>query len=149
MGAPGAGPEEAICRTPAGCIELISTGASSLDSSLLGASADGTDVYFFTHATLVSGDQNGARVKIYDARAGGGFPQLPPPVPCKASDECHGPGSPAPPSPNITTIDPTPHGNAPLSPGECKKGFVNRHGSCVRAHKSKHHRHRRKGQRHG
>ena len=53
--------------------ELISTGTSPFDSSLLGVSADGTDAYFFTRDTLVPSDENGSRVKIYDARAGGGF----------------------------------------------------------------------------
>ena len=59
-------------------------------------SADGTDAYFFTREKLVAGDDNGSRVKVYDARSVGGFPFVPPAVPCKASDECHGPGSQAP-----------------------------------------------------
>src|SRR5262249_46370610 len=37
-------------------IELISTGTGLLASGLLGASANGTDVYFFTRDTLVSED---------------------------------------------------------------------------------------------
>ena len=41
-------------------------------------------------------DKNGTLAKIYDAREEGGFPFLPDPVPCKASDECHGAGSAAP-----------------------------------------------------
>ena len=56
------------------CLGLISTGTSPFDSSLLGVSADGTDAYFFTRDTLVPQDQNGKLVKIYDARALGGFP---------------------------------------------------------------------------
>ena len=42
---------------------------------------------------LVPQDRNGNLVKLYDARARGGFPFSPPPPPCKASDECHGAGS--------------------------------------------------------
>ena len=38
-------------------------------------------------------DENGDAMKIYDARANGGFPTDPPPLPCQASDECHGPGT--------------------------------------------------------
>ena len=48
--------------------ELISTGTSPFGSSLLGVSADGTDAYFFTRDKLVTQDENGTRVKIYDAR---------------------------------------------------------------------------------
>src|SRR5262249_36980649 len=67
--------------------ELISTGGSPFDSNLLSASADGTDVFFFTRDTLVPQDKNGSLAKVYDAREKGGFPFLPDPVPCKASDE--------------------------------------------------------------
>ena len=42
---------------------------------------------------LVPQDQNGTLTKIYDARANGGFLFIPDPVPCQASDECHGPGT--------------------------------------------------------
>ena len=113
-------------------IELISTGTSPSDASLLGISADGIDAYFFTRDTLVPEDQNGSRVKVYDARSYGGFPIIPPPVPCKASDECHGAGSQAPPPPDITTIAGTPVGNATQGRTGCKHGFVKKHGKCVR-----------------
>jgi hypothetical protein len=95
-----------------GCVQLISTGASPSDSSLLSASADGVDAYFFTRDTLVSSDANGTRTKIYDARVEGGFPEIPPPHQCQASDECHEPTSPPPPPPSIQTIAGTPTGNS-------------------------------------
>ena len=41
----------------------------------------------------------------------GGFPFIPNPVPCKASDECHGAGSPPPPSLNIQSVGESPRGN--------------------------------------
>jgi hypothetical protein len=129
------------CEEAGGCIQLISTGTSPLDSSLLGASADGTDAYFFTHDTLVSSDGNGNRVKIYDARADGGFAQTPPPHQCQASDECHGPSSQAPPPPDIKTIAGTPVGNL----SQCKKGFVRKHGKCVKRKKKSSRHHRRQG----
>ena len=66
------------------------------DPGLVGVSADGTDVYFATYDMLVGQDRNGEAVKIYDARSGGGFPFVPPPPPCVAADECHGPSSSAP-----------------------------------------------------
>jgi hypothetical protein len=63
---------------------------------LVGVSADGRDVYFSTLETLVRQDHNGLFLKMYDARAGGGFPSPAPPPPCSAADECHGTGSEAP-----------------------------------------------------
>jgi hypothetical protein len=117
-------------------VQLISTGAAALGASLLGVSADGTDAYFFTREKLVAEDQNGSRVKIYDARSFGGFPFIPAAAPCRASDECHGPGSPTPPAPNIGTVAGTPIGNAGRKPAKCKL----RKGKC----KHKKHRKRRK-----
>src|SRR5262249_56558411 len=87
-----------------GAVELISTGSSEADSGIVTASADGKNAFFFTRQTLVHQDLNGNAVKIYDARAEGGFPFVAPPDPCKASDECHGPGTQAAPEPVITTV---------------------------------------------
>ncbi len=136
--------EVGACHESGGCEELISTGTSPLDSSLLGVSADGTDAFFFTHDTLVDTDNNGFRVKLYDARARGGFDQAPPPHQCQASDECHGPSSQAPPPPDTKTIARTPGGNATSTPpARCKKGLSKRHRKCVRRHphNRRHHRH--------
>jgi hypothetical protein len=65
-------------------------------------------------------------MKIYDAREGGGFPYLAPETPCKASDECHGAGTPVPPAPNIGSVVGT--------PGNHKKPHKKKH-----KHKKKHH----------
>ena len=73
--------------------ELISTGISNFDAGLLGVSADGVNAFFFTRETLAPQDKNGETMKIYDARAGGGFLQIPPLPLCAAKDECHGPGT--------------------------------------------------------
>jgi hypothetical protein len=71
------------------------TGARGVGSfsrpGLYGVSADGADVYFGTFDTLVGQDRNGAQLKFYDARTNGGFSFVPPPQPCAAADECHGP----------------------------------------------------------
>jgi hypothetical protein len=122
---------------------LISTGLSPFDSSLLSASADGTDAYFFTRDTLVNEDLNGSLVKIYDARENGGFPYTPPPVSCKASDECHGASSPAPSPPAISTITGS-RGNhvPPEGKRRCGKGKVRRNGHCVKRHRGHHRKHR-------
>jgi hypothetical protein len=76
-----------------GAVELISGGQDRADSSLLTTSADGLDVYFFTRETFAANDRNGTVMKIYDAREEGGFFVIPTPPGCRASDECHGPGS--------------------------------------------------------
>lgn len=124
-----------------GTPQLVSAGTGPFDSALLTVSNDGTDVYFFTHDTLApQEDQLGPVMKIYDARAGGGFFKLPDEVPCAAADECHGPSSPVPPPPDIKSSGPTTRGNV-LS---CRKGQVKRHGRCVKKkkhRKRKHHRH--------
>ena len=84
--------------------------------------------------------------EIFRARAEGGFPFNPPPDPCKASDECHGPGTQAAPDPVINTI--TGPGNlkppAKSKKPKCKSGFVKKNGDCVKKKKKNH----RKSQRH-
>ncbi len=87
-----------------GVLQLISTGQSPEDSSFLSVTADGTDAFFFTRQTLAHEDENGSTIKVYDARTGGGFPYDPPPFPCAASDECHGPGTEQPPAPTVNTV---------------------------------------------
>ena len=89
-------------------VQLISSGTSGFDSGLLTVTADGQDAYFFTRATLAEDDGNGAVMKIYDARAGGGFFVIPPAPECAASDECHGPGTEAPPPAPIASLAGTP-----------------------------------------
>lgn len=141
-----------------GEVQLISTGTSPFASSLLGVSADGADALFFTRDTLVPQDENGSQVKIYDARAEGGFAFLSQPLPCKASDECHGAGSEVPPPPAIRTLEGQNGNLAPESSGQpsCKAPKVRRHGRCVKLHpphKAHHHKsHKRagaRGRRHG
>ena len=126
-----------------GTVQLVSTGSSPFNSSLLSASANSTDVYFFTRDTLVPQDKNGTLTKIYDARAEGGYPFVPTPPACKASDECHGAGSQPPVPPGINTIT----GPGEVSPSlRCRRGEVKRHGKCVpKKHHGKHHKkHRRR-----
>lgn len=129
--------------------KLISTGTSQFHASLLGASADGTDVFFFTRDRLVPEDENGILVKLYDARAGGGFEFVPDPVSCKASDECHGAGSPAPGPAAINTLQGS-RGNvahkAKRSRCPAGKRAVRRHGKvrCVKAHGKRKHRGKRR-----
>jgi hypothetical protein len=135
------------CETNGGCVQLISSGSSPFAARLAGISSNGTDAYFFTREKLVEQDENGNSVRIYDARSLGGVPFISPEPQCKASDECHGPGTQQPPVPNIKSFAETPGGNLPKV--KCKKGFVERHGKCVRAHHKHHKNHRRRRHHHG
>ena len=134
--------------------QLISSGTGSRDytggsavvnilelpkarTGLESVSADGTDVYFSTYDSLVPQDHNGAFIKFYDARTGGGFDPVPEFAPCAAADECHGPGSPTPPARGIGTegdLGATGNVNSPT-----KKGRTKHH---------KRHQKRRHGKRH-
>jgi hypothetical protein len=119
--------------------QLITSGVGGNNSlyaeniGLAAVSGDGTDVYFSTLDTLVSEDQNGPFLKIYDARTGGGFAHTAEIAPCAAADECHGATGAAPqPSKVIST--------ASLSSGNVRSG-----------HQKKKHRrkHRKRGRRNG
>jgi hypothetical protein len=57
-----------------GCVFLLSGGDSSDSSFLVDASADGGNV-FFTHRGELSGVGVPGKVSLFDARAGGGFPE--------------------------------------------------------------------------
>ena len=81
---------------------LISTGTSRFDSKLLGQRRRHRCLLLHPRHPGAPGRKRNP-AKLYDARELGGFPYIPPPVPCKASDECHGPGSAAPP-PDIGTV---------------------------------------------
>jgi hypothetical protein len=118
-----------------GAPQLISTGNSASDSGLVTVSSDGVNAYFYTRQVLASEDQNGAAIKIYDARAGGGFPYEPQRVPCQASDECHGAGTEAAPPPDIGTFK--------GSGGNLEQPRHRRH-----RHKHHHRKHHRKKHRH-
>ena len=130
----------ASCELASGCVELISTGTSPSDSSLLGISANGANAYFFTRDKLVEEDENGSSIKIYDARELGGFAYAPPSPPCKASDECHGPGSQAPASPTINTVTGT-GGNTVPSKRAPKR--THRHRKRHHSRRRRHRTHRR------
>jgi hypothetical protein len=115
-----------------GCLYLISSGKSEDDSYLVDASTDGRDVFFSTRQSLLESDEN-ENYDIYDARAGGGFPELPPPPPpCPSPEACRAPAT----APPVNTSPGTPDfrgtGNASGGrPRPCRKGKVRRRGRCV------------------
>jgi len=98
----------------------------------LGASAEGTDVYF-VGATALTWEDPDARKAIWDARVEGGFPQPAAPPVCDAASEgaCQGPSSSALPSLAPGTIA-VGTGNV-TSKSKTKKHHKKKH------HKKKHH----------
>jgi hypothetical protein len=78
---------EGSCAKAAGCLGLVSSGRAG-EARFADASADSTDVYFTTEASLVGADTGS--VDLYDGRAGGGFAEAPLPLPC-LGDDCQGP----------------------------------------------------------
>lgn len=73
----------------AGNAHLVSDGESPTGSGFVAASASGADVFFATAAPLVGTDRD-ELVDIYDARIGGGSPEMQPPGPGCDGDECQG-----------------------------------------------------------
>ena len=113
-------------------LNLISTGTGVTNAALASVSADGKNAFFFTRESIVRQDHNGATMKVYTAREGGGYSYLPEEVPCQAADECRGPGTTAAPAPQIGTYEGT-GGNVKQGKRPCgKKAMVRRHGRCVR-----------------
>ncbi len=88
---PGAGgcdeAEATFSPAAGGCVELISSGQSPLNSRFVESSPSGEDAFFATGASLLPQDFGG--VDIYDARLGGGLPIPPAPKPPCEGDACH------------------------------------------------------------
>lgn len=84
---------EGSCRQEGGCVSLISSGKDSDESLFLDASADGSDVFFWTRAQLTRADFDHA-FDVYDAHVCGAHgveclaePAAQPP-PCTTGDAC-------------------------------------------------------------
>lgn len=84
-----------------GAKHLITTGRSDTDSYLYGITPDGANAFFVTADSLDPRDDNGASVKIYDARVGGGFAAESVGTPCRGA-ACRVLFDPPPPSGNST-----------------------------------------------
>ena len=80
------------CESSQGCTYLLSTGEDVGPSTLLGASKDGSNVFFESAAQLIAEDVD-EFPDIYDARVGGGFAPSAPTLECTS---CQGVGSPPP-----------------------------------------------------
>jgi hypothetical protein len=134
--APGSGSCEESSPTYSpdngGCISLVSSGQSELDSEFIDASPSGSDVFFATLSSLVPQDYG--LNDIYDARVDGGLPvPQAPPASCEG-EACQGPYNPP--------SDPTPAsssfqgaGNvreAPAKAKRCARGRAKRHRRCAK-----------------
>jgi hypothetical protein len=90
------------CEEAGGCVRLVSDGRDTTLSAsgvcgvasavcLIGASAEGRDVFFASANRLVPSDTD-TQVDYYDARVEGGFAEPPHPLPCQG-DTCPDPGT--------------------------------------------------------
>ncbi|HEX5712133.1 MAG TPA: hypothetical protein VFX85_02340 [Solirubrobacterales bacterium] len=73
-----------------GVVGLLTDGKGSLGENythVTGVSPDGEDIFFISGDLLPESD--GTTGQVYDARIGGGFKRIPPPVPC-GGDGCQG-----------------------------------------------------------
>jgi hypothetical protein len=126
---------EGSCAKAGGCVQLISSGRGEGSASFIDASADGSDAFFLTDASLVPTDPGS--FDLYVARVGGGFPVPPNEIPCEA-DACQ----PLPEAPE----DPTP-GTLVKGPGNPATRFVKpkeqKKGKKGKGHKKGHHRGKR------
>jgi hypothetical protein len=113
-----------------GCVGLISSGTSPEESAFLDASESGNDVFFLTASSLVPRDVDKA-LDVYDARVGGGEPQIVKPIEC-SGDACQSPvQAPNDPTPGSLTFSGPGNRIAPLEP-PAKKTIVK---SLTRAQK--------------
>ena len=136
----GVGPEPGKCDAenpnifPNGnCTSLISTGPSPFNSSLLSDQAPTAPTSTSSLATPWSrGDQNGSRSRSMTPETAVASPPRAAGE-CKASDECHGAGTPAAPPPN--TIPAPAATTETTKEDECRRGKVRRHGRCVKQRK--------------
>ena len=135
------------CHLATGCIYLLSGGKSERPSYLLGASADGDDVFIDTRAQLVSEDEN-ENYDLYDVRVGAsgpvgapactgtgcqGVPAAPPIFATPSTGTAEGLGNFPPPSPLVV--------KPKVKTLKCKSGFVRKKvkkkETCVKKKKPK------------
>jgi hypothetical protein len=131
-----------------GCVSLLSTGTSPDPSYFSDAGSSGDDVFFFTRQRLVA--QDGDELQdLYDARVGGGITgqNLGSTEPCEGEAACaESPqGGPAVSAPGSSAFK-GPGNPPPLK--QCKRGFVRKHGKCVKRHAAKKTKHRKKKAKH-
>jgi hypothetical protein len=132
---------EGSCALAAGCISILSNGALPQGASFADASADGSDAYFLSEASLLSSDTGS--MDLYDAKVGGGFPEPAPQIPCEG-DACQ--ILPAvPPDPSLATLAKGAGNPAVIYHKYCRQGYVKRKGICEKKGAHHHHKKKKKG----
>ncbi len=124
-----------------GCVSLISSGKSPVDSEFTEADPSGRNVFFVTLASLVPWDPG--VLDVYDAREEGGLPAPPSLPPSCEGEVCQ----PAPSAPS----DPTPASSAFAGAGNAREGRP-RSQHKHKKHKKSRHKHKgrnKKGRPHG
>ncbi len=126
---------------------LISSGTSSFESNLEGASESGDDVFFRSDQQLVPQDNQEGQIVIYDVRVNGGFAEPSSPPLCTTADACRAAVAPqpsvygAPASQTFSGVgnlappeapEAKPEAKPKAKPVKCKKSFVEKKGKCVR-----------------
>jgi hypothetical protein len=126
-----------------GCVGLISSGTSSLESAFFDASENGDDAFFVTAAQLSYRDTDSA-YDVYDARVGGGEVEPVKPVEC-LGDACQSfveaPNDPTPdsltfqgPGSLLTpAVKPASTHSTPKKATKCTKGKKLVKGKCVKS----------------
>jgi hypothetical protein len=134
------------CREAAGCVSLLSGGKSEASSFLMDADLTGKNVFFASREPLTS--QGQVTMNVYDAREKG-FHLPAPEGPCEG-EACRtqGPARSSDRTPATSTVSAS--GN-PKPSTRCKKGFLKKHGRCVKqkAKKGTHNKHKGSNKNHG
>lgn len=109
-------PGEGTCARAGGCVDIVSSGSAGAGATFADASADGSDAFFLTEASLVGSDPSAG--DLYDARVGGGFPEPTSGPPC-VGDACRPiPAEPEDPAPLTLLTGP---GNPPVAKPPTKR----------------------------
>jgi sugar lactone lactonase YvrE len=112
--------EAAEAVADGGCVYLISTGKGTEPQLIADASADGSEVFFFTRSRLVGSDEDNL-MDVYDARVNGGIStQNQPPSPPRCEAEGCKPQASAPPQVQSPAAITGPE-NPPIKRPRCKK----------------------------
>jgi hypothetical protein len=119
------------CQRAEGCVSLISSGHSSVDSLFLDSSASGDDAFFVTREQLLPRDKDD-QLDLYDARVGGGFPETTTPICVGKACRDSTPPAPTPQGAGTTTF------SGPGNPKHHKKKHHKKH-KHKKHHKKKHH----------
>jgi hypothetical protein len=127
-----------------GQVRPISDVAGNAASFFLDASPSGDDAFIATADQLLPSDTD-FRIDAYDVKLGGGFPVLVAPSACENGDSCKAPVSTQPGvfgAPATATFsgagNPAPAvkqrsvAKAKAKPRRCRKGYLRKHGRCVK-----------------